>query len=196
MKGDSREFIVGPAAHRRRPGLGLTGAKLLDGGSACTSGAVLERITYADDETGYTIARVGTDHTGPDLLIVVGSLLGVQPGESLPLVGRWVRTPSTSANALRPRTREQPAARASANLGTGRGLGVADVGCRPVGPVGVAYNAHGSIVAVGTAMTDAAPAKSQPFTSYSLAFSSNGLSCQPPTPPAPVRAWPQMPPTM
>lgn len=51
--------------------------------------AVLERITYANEETGYTIARVATERTGPDLLTVVGSLLGVQPGESVRLVGRW-----------------------------------------------------------------------------------------------------------
>ena len=42
-------------AQRRRPG-----ETVLD--------AVLERITYANEETGYTIARVAT-------------LLGVQPGE-------------------------------------------------------------------------------------------------------------------
>ena len=51
--------------------------------------AVLERITYANEETGYTIARVATDRSGADLLTVVGSLLGAQPGESLRLVGRW-----------------------------------------------------------------------------------------------------------
>jgi exodeoxyribonuclease V alpha subunit len=51
--------------------------------------AVLERITYANEETGYTIARVATDRSGADLLTVVGSLLGVQPGESLRLAGRW-----------------------------------------------------------------------------------------------------------
>ncbi|HET8659501.1 MAG TPA: ATP-dependent RecD-like DNA helicase [Micromonosporaceae bacterium] len=51
--------------------------------------AVLERVTYANEETGYTIARVATDRSGTDLLTVVGSLLGVQPGESLRLVGRW-----------------------------------------------------------------------------------------------------------
>src|SRR3954454_9538634 len=51
--------------------------------------AVLERITYANEETGYTIARVATTRSGADLLTVVGSLLGVQPGESLRLVGRW-----------------------------------------------------------------------------------------------------------
>jgi exodeoxyribonuclease V alpha subunit len=39
--------------------------------------AVLERITYANEETGYTIARVATDRSGTDLLTVVGALLGV-----------------------------------------------------------------------------------------------------------------------
>ena len=43
--------------------------------------AVLERITYANEDTGYTIARVATDRTGPDLLTVAGPLLGAQPGE-------------------------------------------------------------------------------------------------------------------
>jgi exodeoxyribonuclease V alpha subunit len=51
--------------------------------------AVLERITYANEDTGYTIARVATDRTGPDLLTVVGPLLGAQVGESLRLTGRW-----------------------------------------------------------------------------------------------------------
>ncbi|MEV4742019.1 ATP-dependent RecD-like DNA helicase [Streptomyces sp. NPDC049555] len=49
---------------------------------------VLERITYANEETGYTVARVDTGRGG-DLLTVVGSLLGAQPGESLRLEGRW-----------------------------------------------------------------------------------------------------------
>ena len=51
--------------------------------------AVLERITYANEETGYTVARVATAKTGADLLTVVGALLGAQVGESLRLVGRW-----------------------------------------------------------------------------------------------------------
>ncbi|WP_262402792.1 ATP-dependent RecD-like DNA helicase [Actinomadura sp. CNU-125] len=51
--------------------------------------AVLERITYANDETGYTVARVATDRGGADLLTVVGALLGAQAGESLRLTGRW-----------------------------------------------------------------------------------------------------------
>jgi exodeoxyribonuclease V alpha subunit len=51
--------------------------------------AVLERITYANEDTGYTIARVATERTGPDLVTVVGPLLGAQVGESLRPTGRW-----------------------------------------------------------------------------------------------------------
>jgi len=51
--------------------------------------AILERVTYVNEETGYTIARVATERTGPDLLTVVGPLMGAQIGESLRLTGRW-----------------------------------------------------------------------------------------------------------
>src|SRR5215469_13280498 len=57
--------------------------------------AVLERITYANEETGYTVARVSargatsSSGGGSELLTVVGNLLGAQPGESLRLQGRW-----------------------------------------------------------------------------------------------------------
>jgi exodeoxyribonuclease V alpha subunit len=54
--------------------------------------AVLERITYANQDTGYTVARVATDRSS-DLLTVVGPLLGAQPGESLRLQGRWASHP-------------------------------------------------------------------------------------------------------
>ncbi|RDG36758.1 SF1B family DNA helicase RecD2 [Streptomyces corynorhini] len=54
--------------------------------------AVLERITYANEENGYTVARVDTGRGG-DLLTVVGSLLGAQPGESLRMEGRWASHP-------------------------------------------------------------------------------------------------------
>ncbi|MER6776792.1 MULTISPECIES: ATP-dependent RecD-like DNA helicase [unclassified Streptomyces] len=50
---------------------------------------VLERITYANEESGYTVARVDTGRGSGDLLTVVGSLLGAQPGESLHMEGRW-----------------------------------------------------------------------------------------------------------
>jgi exodeoxyribonuclease V alpha subunit len=50
--------------------------------------AVLERITFANPETGYTVARVDTGRGG-DLVTVVGALLGAHPGESLRMRGRW-----------------------------------------------------------------------------------------------------------
>ncbi|MDT0265552.1 ATP-dependent RecD-like DNA helicase [Streptomyces sp. DSM 44915] len=50
---------------------------------------VLERITYANEENGYTVARVDTGRGGGELLTVVGSLLGAQVGESLRMTGRW-----------------------------------------------------------------------------------------------------------
>jgi exodeoxyribonuclease V alpha subunit len=57
-----------------------------------TLDAVLERITYANEETGYTVARVATGRS-TDLVTVVGPLLGAQPGESLRLQGRWKSHP-------------------------------------------------------------------------------------------------------
>lgn len=50
--------------------------------------AVLERITYANEDNGYTVARVDTGR-GAELLTVVGALLGAQAGESLRMEGRW-----------------------------------------------------------------------------------------------------------
>src|SRR6185437_13180150 len=58
---------------------------------------VLERVTFCNPETGYTIARVAPDRgtgrgpvsAGTELVTAVGSLLGVQVGESLRLRGRW-----------------------------------------------------------------------------------------------------------
>ncbi|MBM9621507.1 ATP-dependent RecD-like DNA helicase [Streptomyces zhihengii] len=50
---------------------------------------VLERITYANEDNGYTVARVDTGRGAGDLLTVVGSLLGAQVGESLRMEGRW-----------------------------------------------------------------------------------------------------------
>ncbi len=55
--------------------------------------AVLERLTYVNEETGYTVAKVATSRGGDDLLTVVGALLGAQPGESLRLCGRWSSHP-------------------------------------------------------------------------------------------------------
>ncbi|MEU5363004.1 ATP-dependent RecD-like DNA helicase [Streptomyces sp. NPDC005925] len=50
---------------------------------------VLERITYANEDNGYTVARVDTGRGAGDLLTVVGALLGAQVGESLRMEGSW-----------------------------------------------------------------------------------------------------------
>jgi exodeoxyribonuclease V alpha subunit len=50
---------------------------------------VLERITYANEENGYTVARVDSGRGGGELLTVVGALLGAQVGESLRMEGHW-----------------------------------------------------------------------------------------------------------
>ena len=55
--------------------------------------AVLERLTYVNEENGYTVAKVATDRGGSDLTTVVGALLGAQPGESVRLIGRWTSHP-------------------------------------------------------------------------------------------------------
>src|SRR5215469_547876 len=58
---------------------------------------VLERVTFSNPETGYTIARIAPDRgtgRGPvsastELVTAVGPLLGAQVGESLRMRGRW-----------------------------------------------------------------------------------------------------------
>ncbi len=62
--------------------------------------ATLERITYANADTGYTVARVDPGRGG-DLVTVVGALLGAQPGEALRLRGRWGAHPAVRAAVLR-----------------------------------------------------------------------------------------------
>ena len=69
-----------------------------------TISGVVERITYQNDETGYTIARLLPDarrsasddqsvehaHTSDDHLVtIIGTLLGVVAGEALELSGFW-----------------------------------------------------------------------------------------------------------
>jgi len=75
--------------HRGVPGSAPAGSA--PGGAVLD--AVLERITFANEETGYTIARVAADRGGPDLITAVGALLGAQVGESLRLTGRWTSHP-------------------------------------------------------------------------------------------------------
>ncbi len=53
---------------------------------------VLERITYQNDENGYTIAKI-VQKGKVQPVTVVGALAGVQVGESLVLTGLWVNHP-------------------------------------------------------------------------------------------------------
>ena len=76
----------------------LVGERTETGGQAARPPGVvlqgaLERITYVNEETGYTIARVATERSGDELLTVVGPLLGAQVGESLRMTGRWTSHP-------------------------------------------------------------------------------------------------------
>ncbi len=52
----------------------------------------VERLVYSGDETGYTVCRLRAPGQ-EDLVTVVGSLPGVQPGERLQLAGRWLDHP-------------------------------------------------------------------------------------------------------
>ena len=67
------------------------------GGELAVLDGVLERVTFGNPETGYTIARIAPDRgtgrgpvsAGTELITAVGPLLGAQIGESLRLRGRW-----------------------------------------------------------------------------------------------------------
>ncbi len=52
----------------------------------------VERITYYNDENGYSVIRLNVKGRS-DLVTVVGNLPEVQPGESLHLEGRWTKHP-------------------------------------------------------------------------------------------------------
>src|SRR3984957_10433488 len=66
-------------------------------GNVAVLDGVLERVTFSNPETGYTIARIAPDRgTGrgavsadTGLVTAVGPLLGAQVGEPLRLRGRW-----------------------------------------------------------------------------------------------------------
>ena len=74
---------------------------------------VLERITFANEETGYTVARVDTGRGAGDLLTVVGALLGAQPGESLRMRGRWGSHPQYGKQFMVDNYTHRPARRPS-----------------------------------------------------------------------------------
>ncbi len=52
----------------------------------------IERITYTNEENGFTIARVKV-YGQRDLVTVVGNLVGPRPGEILKMKGEWANHP-------------------------------------------------------------------------------------------------------
>jgi exodeoxyribonuclease V alpha subunit len=52
----------------------------------------IERITYTNEETGFTIARVKGYGTR-DLVTVVGNLIDPVPGEIINMKGEWAKHP-------------------------------------------------------------------------------------------------------
>ena len=54
---------------------------------------VLERIIFQSEETGFTVAKI-KEPRKKELTSVVGNLIGVSPGETLELQGRWVHKKS------------------------------------------------------------------------------------------------------
>ncbi len=52
----------------------------------------IERITYRNEENGYTVAKVKA-HNRRDLVTVVGTILTPTPGEELVMQGEWVYSP-------------------------------------------------------------------------------------------------------
>ena len=67
-----------------------------DGAVLAVLDGVLERVTFANPETGYTIARIAPERgsgVGTELVTAVGPLLGAQVGEFLRLRGRWSSHP-------------------------------------------------------------------------------------------------------
>ena len=52
----------------------------------------IERITYNNEENGYTIARVKV-YGQKDLVTVVGSFMSPLPGEILKMKGEWANHP-------------------------------------------------------------------------------------------------------
>jgi exodeoxyribonuclease V alpha subunit len=65
------------------PQLGLQAAA-----GATTLEGVLERVTYAQQDTGWSVVRLAVPGRR-ELVTAVGDLPGVQPGENLRLRGRW-----------------------------------------------------------------------------------------------------------
>lgn len=50
---------------------------------------VVERITFQNDDNGYTVAKLSPHKRGQDLVCIIGSMPGLRPGESVRCHGQW-----------------------------------------------------------------------------------------------------------
>ena len=76
---------------------------------------VLEHLTYTNQDTGYTVARVATDRGG-DPVTVVGPLLGAQAGSTSTwrAAGATIRSTGASSRCAATGPCSRPPSRASA----------------------------------------------------------------------------------
>jgi exodeoxyribonuclease V alpha subunit len=70
----------------------MTGNPYSGGGPLTLLQGQLERITYTNEENGFTIARVKV-YGRNDLVTVVGNMMGPTPGEILEIEGEWATHP-------------------------------------------------------------------------------------------------------
>ena len=82
MQRDEAAIPAGRRSGTPRPGWGSTHGTTLEG--------ILERVTYANEETAWSVVKLAVPGRR-DLVTVVGNLLGVQPGENVPCAaaGPW-----------------------------------------------------------------------------------------------------------
>lgn len=84
---DPSRGAQGARAAHASPGARAAGAAALE-----ILEGVLERVTYANEENAWSVVRLAVSGRA-ELVTAVGNLLGVQPGESLRLTGRWAVDP-------------------------------------------------------------------------------------------------------
>jgi exodeoxyribonuclease V alpha subunit len=69
---------------------GLFDPPIKPGDALSTIEGALERVTYVNEENGWSVVKVHVPGRS-ELVTAVGALLGAQPGESLRLSGRWIQ---------------------------------------------------------------------------------------------------------
>ena len=60
---------------------------------------VVERITFHNEETGYTVAKLARDDTNQEVA-VVGNMLGVSAGEHVRLEGEWAEARRSALGSM------------------------------------------------------------------------------------------------